>query len=157
MHIYTYTHIHIHTMCIYIYTYIYVYMDPGLIPGLGRSPGEGNGNPLQYTCLENSIGEEPGGLQSMWLQRVGHDCVTNIFFSHIYIHTHIFLTILHSLQDLSSLTRNWNRAPAVKGEVLTTGPLGTSPKFQIINKIQNNSKVSFLHSEYFSILKILSG
>ena len=27
--------------------------DPGLIPGLGRSPGEGNGNPLQYSCLEN--------------------------------------------------------------------------------------------------------
>ena len=26
--------------------------DPGLIPGLGRSPGEGNGNPLQYFCLE---------------------------------------------------------------------------------------------------------
>ena len=29
--------------------------DLGLIPGLGRSPGEGNGNPLQYSCLENSI------------------------------------------------------------------------------------------------------
>ena len=27
--------------------------DPGLIPGLGRSPGEGNGNPLQYSCLGN--------------------------------------------------------------------------------------------------------
>ena len=27
----------------------------GLIPGLGRSPGEGNGNPLQYSCLENSM------------------------------------------------------------------------------------------------------
>ena len=27
--------------------------DPGLIPGLGRSPGEGNGNLLQYSCLEN--------------------------------------------------------------------------------------------------------
>ena len=27
----------------------------GLIPGLGRSPGEGNGKPLQYSCLENSI------------------------------------------------------------------------------------------------------
>ena len=26
--------------------------DPGLIPGLGRSPGEGNGNPLQYSCLD---------------------------------------------------------------------------------------------------------
>ena len=27
--------------------------DPGSTPGLGRSPGEGNGNPLQYSCLEN--------------------------------------------------------------------------------------------------------
>ena len=29
--------------------------DLGLIPGLGRSPGEGNGNPLQYSCLENLL------------------------------------------------------------------------------------------------------
>jgi len=29
--------------------------DMGLIPGLGRSPGGGNGNPLQYSCLENSV------------------------------------------------------------------------------------------------------
>ena len=29
--------------------------DPGLIPGLGRSFGDGNGNPLQYSCLENSM------------------------------------------------------------------------------------------------------
>ena len=29
--------------------------DMGLIPGLGRSPGEGNGNPLQYSCLGNSM------------------------------------------------------------------------------------------------------
>ena len=29
--------------------------DPGLIPGLGRFPGEGNGNPLQYSFLENSM------------------------------------------------------------------------------------------------------
>ena len=29
--------------------------DPGLIPGLGRYPGEGNSNPLQYYCLENSM------------------------------------------------------------------------------------------------------
>ena len=29
--------------------------DVGLIPGLGRSPGKGNGNPLQYSCLENSM------------------------------------------------------------------------------------------------------
>ena len=29
--------------------------DTGLIPGWGRSPGEGNGHPLQYSCLENSM------------------------------------------------------------------------------------------------------
>ena len=55
---------------IYMQLYIYIYIglpggsegkasarsagDLGLIPGLGRSPGEGNGNPLQYSCLENS-------------------------------------------------------------------------------------------------------
>ena len=46
---------------------------PSMIPGSGRSPGEGNGNPLQYSCLENSWTEEPGGLQPMGLQRVGHN------------------------------------------------------------------------------------
>ena len=29
--------------------------DLGLVPGLGRAPGEGNGNPLQYSCLENPM------------------------------------------------------------------------------------------------------
>ena len=32
--------------------------DPGSIPGLGRSPGEGNGNPLQHSCLENPMDGE---------------------------------------------------------------------------------------------------
>ena len=32
--------------------------DPGSIPGLGRSPGEGNGHPLQYSCLENPMDGE---------------------------------------------------------------------------------------------------
>ena len=140
--------------------------DPGSIPGSGRSPGEGNGNPLQYSCLENSmeriawrttvhgveksrrqlgnfhfisqvllvvknpaasagdtrdaslipglgrssglgIGkshskilawgipwtEEPGGLQSMGLQRVGHDWATE--------HTHTLLWHISSIQLLS--------------------------------------------------------
>ena len=47
--------------------------DQDSIPGSGRSPGEGNGNPLQYSCLEIPRTEEPGGLQSMGLQRVEHD------------------------------------------------------------------------------------
>ena len=46
--------------------------DPGSIPGLGRSPGEGNGNPLQYLDWKIPGTEESGGLQSMGLQRVGH-------------------------------------------------------------------------------------
>ena len=49
--------------------------DPGSIPASGRSPGEGNSNPLQYSCLKNWT-EEPGGLQSMGQQRTGHDRVT---------------------------------------------------------------------------------
>ena len=39
-------------------------VDMGSIPRLGRGPGEGNGNPLQYSCLEKPWTEEPGGLQS---------------------------------------------------------------------------------------------
>ena len=51
--------------------------DLGSIPGLRRSPREGNGNPLQYSCLENPTTEEPGRLQSMGLQRIGHNWATN--------------------------------------------------------------------------------
>ena len=46
--------------------------DLGSIPGLGRSPGEGKGYPLQYSGLENSM-------DSMGLQRVGHDWATFTF------------------------------------------------------------------------------
>ena len=61
----------LHTcVCVYIYIYIYIRIwaslvaqkasacnsgDLGSIPGSGRSPGEGNGNPLQYSCLENPM------------------------------------------------------------------------------------------------------
>ena len=61
--------INIHTHILYkIYTHIWGFPgssdskesaynagDPGSIPGLGRSSGEGNGNPLQYFCLENPM------------------------------------------------------------------------------------------------------
>ena len=45
----------------------------GLIPGLGRSPGEGNGSPLGTLAWEIPWTEEPGGLQSTGSQRAGHD------------------------------------------------------------------------------------
>ena len=47
--------------------------DAGLIPGLGGSPGEGNGNPLQYSCLGNPKDRGACGLQSIGLQRFRHD------------------------------------------------------------------------------------
>ena len=47
--------------------------DTGLIPELGRSPGEGNGNPLQYSCLENYHGQRSLVGYSPWGCRVGHD------------------------------------------------------------------------------------
>ena len=46
--------------------------DLGLIPGLGRSPGEGNGNPLQYSCLENPMDRarwaKVYGVAKSWIQ-----------------------------------------------------------------------------------------
>ena len=48
--------------------------DPGSIPGLGRSPGEGNNYPLQYSSLENPVDRGfSGRLWSMGSQRVRHD------------------------------------------------------------------------------------
>jgi len=72
----------------YIYIYIYIYTkqdgsdgkesvcnagDRASIPGLERSPGEGNGNPLQYSCLENSMYSGAWWAQSMGSQRVRHN------------------------------------------------------------------------------------
>ena len=47
--------------------------DLGLIPGLGRSPGEGNGYPLQYSCLENSLNRRAWQGTVHGLQRVRLD------------------------------------------------------------------------------------
>ena len=47
--------------------------DVGSVPRTGRSPGGGNGNPLQCSCLENPRDVEPGGLPSTGLHRVRHD------------------------------------------------------------------------------------
>ena len=47
--------------------------DTALIPGSGRSPRLGNGNPLQYSCLENPMDRGAGGLQPVEWHRVRHD------------------------------------------------------------------------------------
>ena len=51
----------------------YIAGDRGSVPGLGRSPGDGNGNPLQYSCLENPM---DGGIWQATVHgvaRIGHD------------------------------------------------------------------------------------
>ena len=47
--------------------------DAGSMPGSGRAPGEGNGNPLKLSCLGMPWTEDAGRLQSMGSQRVGLD------------------------------------------------------------------------------------
>ena len=47
--------------------------DASLIPVLGRFPGVGSSNPLQYSCWKIPWTEEPGRLQSIGSQRVGRD------------------------------------------------------------------------------------
>ena len=48
----------------------------GSIPGTGRSSGEGNGNPLQYPCQENSMARGAWGVTVLGVPRVRHDLVT---------------------------------------------------------------------------------
>ena len=80
-------------LCLKIYTVHYIYVwasqvalvvnnppgnagdikDTGLIPGSGRSPGEGNGKPLQYSCLENPMNRGAWQAISIGSHRVGHD------------------------------------------------------------------------------------
>ena len=47
--------------------------DLGSIPGLGRSPGGGHGNPLQYSCLEHPHGQRSLVGYSPWGHRIGHN------------------------------------------------------------------------------------
>ena len=52
--------------------------DASSIPGSGRSPGEENGNPLQYSYVRNPMTEKSGGLQSMGCERVGYYLPTKL-------------------------------------------------------------------------------
>ena len=50
--------------------------DTGSIPGSGRSPGRGRGNPVQYSCLENPMDREAWWSTIHGVTRVGHDLAT---------------------------------------------------------------------------------
>ena len=74
--------------------------DAGSIPGLGISPGEGNGHPLQYSCLENPTDRGAWWATVHGLQRVGHDWVTE----HMHTHTHTPPTINIHVEATDSYT-----------------------------------------------------
>ena len=89
--------------------------DRGLIPGLGRSPGEGHGNPLQYSCLENLHGQKSlvgcslGGHKESDTERLStkqypfvHMC--HIFFIHSSLGGH--LGFFHVLAIVNSAAMN---------------------------------------------------
>ena len=73
--------------------------DLGSIPGLGRSPGGGHLNPLQYSCLENPHGQRSLAGYSTWgSQIVGHHWATKhstaqIIYTYIHIHTHTYVCV----------------------------------------------------------------
>ena len=73
--------------------------DPGSIPGSGKSPGEGNGNPLHYSCLENPKDKGAWGATVHGSQRVRHDWVTNTQTSNTRQ-----VTINHPILQLPHLT-----------------------------------------------------
>ena len=100
-------------VCVCVYVYVFVYMDfPGgsdgkkspwnvgdlcLIPELGRPPGEGHSNPLQYSCLENPHGQRSLVDYSLWgrkeSDRTMHisACAHACTHTHTHMHTHSYL------------------------------------------------------------------
>ena len=97
--------------------------DGVLIPGPGRSPGEGNGNPLQYSCLENPMDRGAWRLQSMGSHKIGHNWaskqqhsllswvsaekpVVNLIGILLYVLSPLLLLIFFSL-SLIFINSNW--------------------------------------------------
>ena len=65
--------------------------DSGMIPGSGRSPGEGNGNPLQYSCLENSM--DKGTWQTTVPVVIKSWTQLTTIHTHTHTHTHISIYV----------------------------------------------------------------
>ena len=80
--------------------------DLGSIPGSGRSPGEGNGNPPQYSCLENSMDRGAWqatvhGVAKSWTQ------LSNSPHTHTHTHTHCFFALSAYI-----LSKSWYGTPS---------------------------------------------
>ena len=71
--------------------------DTGLIPGLGRCPRVGNGNPLQYSCMENSMDRGAWRATVHGSRKVGHDWAH--VHTHAHTHTHAHISIIIALPN----------------------------------------------------------
>ena len=81
--------------------------DPDLASGLGRSPGEGNGNPLKYSCLENPVDRGAWRATVHGVTKSGHDRVTNTW--HECLHIDLRLQLRRtSVMELNGLTLVWH-------------------------------------------------
>ena len=87
----------------------------GSIPGSGRSPGVGNGNPLQYSCLENYIAR--GAWSTMGLQRVRHDWVHTHMHTCTTEHTHTLISFSDPF-PLYVVTKYWVVFPVLYSKSL---------------------------------------
>ena len=91
--------------------------DAGQIPGLGRSPGGGHGNPLQYSCLENPMdrggcqGYSPQGPKELdTSEETQH---THMWFLHTHLDPAVLLTSSISIQSLFTLSCLLSRVMAI--------------------------------------------
>ena len=87
--------------------------ETGLISGLGRSPGVGNGNPLQYPSWRIPWTEEPGGLQCVGVTKSQTRLSTLAeHYTKVFCFV-FFLVVSCSMWDLTSLTRDQTPAPCI--------------------------------------------
>ena len=110
--------------------------DLGSIPESGRFSGEGNGNPLQYSCLENSM--DRGNGQSMESQRVGHQWATNTIYG-------------NRIQDLDVSPSTSSLYPLLHCQLFRAGLISSehasfsTSSFPILPKLCFPSRTTFHH------------
>ena len=79
--------------------------DAGSTPGAGRSPGEENGYPLQYSCLGNPMDEEPGRPQFLGSQRVRHNWATEHIHGQTYRLSAFVINYVHKKNKLQKIKK----------------------------------------------------
>ena len=87
--------------------------DPGSIPGSGKSPGEGNGNPLQYCCLENPHGQRSLAGYFLW----GREELDTTDRLHIHIFTRDYYLVIKRNEIESAIVMWMNLKYGIQSEV----------------------------------------